>query len=102
MLGRSGALLAVRRRGADPSIYLASGEKALMARDERFPFGGGIDHYIFPPPFRFWIFFWIFSGFFLGGGLDFFCIWDAVWTPIFRPVGRPPRTDFSPGRTKNY
>ena len=37
MLGRSGALLAVRRRGADPSIYLASGEKALIARDERFP-----------------------------------------------------------------
>ena len=94
MLGRSGALLAVRRRGADPSIYLASGEKALMARDERFPFGGGIDHYVFPPPFRFWIFFWIFWGVFL----DFFCI----WTPIFRPVGRPPRTDFSPGRTKNY
>ena len=83
MLGRSGALLAVRRRGADPSIYLASGEKALMARDERFPFGGGIDHYVFPPPFRFWIFFWIFWGFFL----DFFCIWDAV------------DTDFSPGRT---
>ena len=97
MLGRSGALLAVRRRGADPSIYLASGEKALMARDERFPFGGGIDHYVFPPPFRFWIF----SGF-LGGFFWISFAFGTLWTPIFRPVGRPPRTDFSPGRTKNY